>query len=392
MQRVGQARERLLAYVKRECWIGWDPFDGLNSEIFQATPLRGNRLARLAFLQACKRSPFNLRPLLRVPKQANNKGLGLFLASVVRLFHLTKEPQYREQAAEFIKQLTQGVSPGYHGACWGYNFDWQARAFFQPKGTPTVVATHFIANALLDACECFPNEECLTLARSACEFILWDLNRTYDGDTICFSYSPEDRTQVFNASLLGAQLLARVGSLTNEADLKSLALKAAAYVIARQRSEGAWAYGTLPYHQWVDNFHTGFILDCLGDIARYTGVENLNLAIEKGFHYFRNNFFLQNGAPKYYDDRVFPIDAHSSAQAILTLLRFGDYEMAKRVAAWSIENMQAPSGYFYYQKTAALTNRTPYMRWVQAWMLRALVELELAESPVSHKTVESTYG
>jgi hypothetical protein len=72
-----------------------------------------------------------------------------------------------------IDYLTETIiglkSENYSGACWGYNFDWQARAFFQPRYTPTVVATTFIANALLDAYEITNNPSLLKVARSACD-------------------------------------------------------------------------------------------------------------------------------------------------------------------------------------------------------------------------------
>ena len=33
---------------------------------------------------------------------------------------------------------------------WGYNFDWQSRNFFAPRGTPTIVPTAFAARALIE--------------------------------------------------------------------------------------------------------------------------------------------------------------------------------------------------------------------------------------------------
>ena len=43
-------------------------------------------------------------------------------------------------------------SKGYHGSCWGYNFDWQSRRLFLfPAYCPTVVATCFCASALFEA-------------------------------------------------------------------------------------------------------------------------------------------------------------------------------------------------------------------------------------------------
>ena len=86
-----------------------------------------------------------------------------------------------------------------------------------PKNTPTVVSTSFIANGFLDAYEITSEERFLKIARSACDFVINDLNRTYDENgNYCFSYSPLDSTVVYNASLLGSRLLARVYGFTRE--------------------------------------------------------------------------------------------------------------------------------------------------------------------------------
>jgi hypothetical protein len=45
-----------------------------------------------------------------------------------------------------------------------------------------------------------------------------------------------------------------------------------------------------------------------------------------------------------------------------------------------MKNMAAADGSFYYQRHRLWTNRVPYMRWGQAWMLRALAKLLLAST------------
>lgn len=379
MSSISQALERLEAFVRHEDFAGWDPFDGLNSRIFQASPLKHSRLARLLLLQVCKRSPLNLRPVLQVPKGQNNKGLGLFLAASVRLHRATGETRYEDDARRFVDLLRAGISPGFSGACWGYNFDWQARAFFQPKGEPTAVATSFVANALLDASEGFDWGGARELAYSACDFIKHDLNRTEFGGDLCFSYSPADRSCVYNASMLAAQLLSRVGALKGDQELMDLASKAVSFALKRQQPDGSWRYGDLPYHDWVDSFHTGFMLDCLQDYHAVTSDLKVKAALDRGFEFFRSRFFRQDGAPKYYADKLYPIDGHTPGQAIITLVRFGEVTLARKVAQWAIANMQASDGHFVYQITPRYTNRIPYMRWVQAWMFRALAELRLLE-------------
>ena len=77
------AAARLDAWIEREGFTGWDPHDALNSPLLKRLSF-GNRRLGIAWLQLVKRSPFNLRPGLGVPKGCNPKGMGLFLASYPR--------------------------------------------------------------------------------------------------------------------------------------------------------------------------------------------------------------------------------------------------------------------------------------------------------------------
>src|SRR5690606_23438331 len=91
-----------------------------------------------------------------------------------------------------------------------------------------------------------------------------DLNRTYDREgNFTFSYSPLDHTQVYNAGLLGAKLLSLIYKYTHEKQLLEEAKKVVSFVCKKQNNNGSWAYGTLPFHQWIDNFHTGYNLECI---------------------------------------------------------------------------------------------------------------------------------
>src|SRR5690554_1987360 len=205
----------LRAYCEAEHYKGWDPYDGLNSAIFQATPFKHWDLARLVLIQLCKRSPVNLRPLLLVPKQHNAKGIGLFLNGYCNLFRLAEQgdtrfgtrEQLRGKVDELAQLLLSLQSPGYSGACWGYGFDWQSRAFFLPRNTPTVVATSFAVDALLAAYDITKNGEYLDIAVSSARFVLDDLNRIPKSDDLfMFSYSPLDHQAVYNATLLGTKI------------------------------------------------------------------------------------------------------------------------------------------------------------------------------------------
>lgn len=363
-------------YCEKQNYRGWDPFDGLNSRIFNSTFINRSRLARLIWVQLFKRSPLNLRKIAIVNKGVNAQGLALFLSGYANIIHYDQTGEVERNIKKVIEELLNLKSRGFSGSCWGYNFAWQARAFYQPINSPTIVATSFVGNGLLDAYEVIKDEVFLDQARSACDFILNDLNKFYDKDgDFGFSYSPIDKTPVYNASFLGARLLARVYSLTGEKELYNSALSAVSYCIKGQDKDGSWSYGEKAYHSWKDNFHTGYNLECLFDVIRYCNADHFTSNFQRGMEYYLNNFFLDNGFPKYYSNKIYPADINSSAQLIVTLGRTGQLnnhlELADKVLDWTLKNLYNGQ-YFYYQQKKFYTIKIPYMRWSQAWMFYAL--------------------
>lgn len=377
-EKVADSFASLYAWCELQDYKGWDPYDGLNSKLFKSLPfVSGNRFARLLWIQLFKKSPLNLRPLTGVGKEYNPKALGLFISGFCNLYRKSENEHYLEKVRFFSKELLRMKNPAWSGSCWGYNFDWQARAFYQPRFTPTVVATTFIGSALLDAYDLTKDEELLRNARSACDFILKDLNRTYDAKgNFAFSYSPLDKSVVFNASLLGSRLLSRVYSYTKEPELSSAARKSVTYCCDHQSEDGSWSYGKQHFHQWIDNFHTGYNLECISDYMRFTGDQSFNASLSKGLNYYLKTFFTAEGIPKYYNNSVYPIDIHSAAQLVITLCKTSNYTehltLIRRVVNWTLDNMQSEKGYFYFQINKYFSSRIPYMRWAQAWMFYAL--------------------
>ncbi|WP_461399615.1 prenyltransferase/squalene oxidase repeat-containing protein [Flavitalea sp.] len=366
-------------YCHNEQFRGWDPYDGLNSKVFKATPvLPKNRLSRLMWIQFIKKMPFNLRPALGIEKDINPKGLALFISGYSKLSEIEA---FRHDSVQQIKVLASKLislrTQGYSGNCWGYNFDWESRAFFQKKYTPTIVATTFVANAFVDAYEATNERSYLEQAISSKDFILKDLKRTYnDNGNFAFSYSPFDNTSVFNASLLGARLLSRLYLYTRDDELIRTAKKAVAYCCDYQNSNGSWFYSTLPFHQWIDNFHTGFNLECISEYGKYSGDKSFQGNFDNGLAYYLNTFFDKEGRSKYYNNSLYPIDIHAPSQMVITLAKSNCFEsnreLIDKVMKWTIENMQSPKGYFFFQKTKYYTNKIPYMRWSQAWIFYAL--------------------
>jgi rhamnogalacturonyl hydrolase YesR len=363
---------KLKDYCEKENFKGWDPYDGLNSKVFRLLKLTKIRFFRLAWIQLFKRNPINLRNLFLVPKEYNPKGLGLFLTGYCNLYNIEKKEDYFQKIVFLADKLIELQSKGYSGSCWGYNFDWQSRAFFLPKQTPTVVATSFISYALLDAYDITKDEKYLNTAISSTKFIVNDLNRTPKKEGFIFSYSPYDNTRVYNASLLGSRLLARVYSYTKDENLINLAKESVTACVNTQREDGAWIYGELKIQDWVDSFHTGYNLECIYEYQKYSNDNSFEQTIQKGLDYYINNFFLEDGTPKYYDNKTYPIDIHAPAQFVVTLYRLNklneNKELINKILNWTINNMQDKEGYFYYQLKPSKSSKIPYMRWAQAWM------------------------
>jgi hypothetical protein len=219
------------------------------------------------------------------------------------------------------------------------------------------------------------------MAVSAAEYILNELYWTEGDSTACFSYPlPSLRTQVHNANFLGAAVLCRVYKLSAEKKFLEPALKVARYSVTKQHDDGSWDYGDDSTQRWVDNFHTGYNLLALRAISKYTGTLEFDSCIHRGFDFYRKHFFREDGAPKYFYNRTYPIDVHSVAQSIITLLVLRDLDegstnLAESVLEWAMTNMWDEQGYFYYQILPFFKNRISYMRWSQAWMLLALATL-----------------
>ncbi|MEP7168404.1 MAG: delta-aminolevulinic acid dehydratase [Bacteroidota bacterium] len=375
---ISEALQKLIAYIEQEDYRGYDPYDALKSPLFRLPFFKSNKIIRFGTQQLIKRFPVNLRTLLFVPKGYNPVTLGLCLQGYSNLIKIYPERKndYEKKINFLLDELVTLIPENFHGACWGYDFDWEARYSKIPSYQPTVVATGIITNALFNVYRITGNNKALELCISASKFILNDLKRTTDSEgDFCFSYSPFDKQVVFNASLKGARLLAQVYSFTKDEQLKSEARKAVAYVIKHRRNDGAWIYSTSSAGGWIDNYHTGYILDCIDEYMKLCNDLSFELSLAKGYKFYLQNFFYQNSIPKFYDKEIYPIDCTAASQSILTLTRFNDYKLAENVAGWMIQNMQHDEGYFYFRKYKNHTEKISFMRWSNAWMFLALSEL-----------------
>jgi mannose/cellobiose epimerase-like protein (N-acyl-D-glucosamine 2-epimerase family) len=336
-----------------------------------------------------KRAPFNLRPLLAVPKTQNPKGLALFLGALLKLSKCGwLDAGERDPVQAMADRIAELRSTDARYWSWGYSFPWQTRTIVVPRGTPNLVCTTFVASALLDAYEARGLAQCLEMAASAADYIHRELIWTEGQSVASLAYPlPSSRSLIHNANFLGAALLCRVARLTGRKQYVEPALRVARYSAGRQAEDGSWVYGELPKQRWIDNFHTGFNLCALQALGRDAATGEFEPHLRRGFEFYRRNFYREDGAARYFHNRTYPIDIHSVAQSIITPLALRDRhednaKLARAAFAWAMKHMWDERGFFYYRVLRFLTIKTSYMRWSQSWMLLALSTLLEASAPV----------
>ena len=379
-QTVERSLEQLEVYLVGERFRGYDPYDALSSPVFRLPVFRSSKWLRLAAQQALKRSPYNVRPLLKIPKGYNPVTLAFVLEASAYRAQVDRErvEVHRARAAQCVAELARLRSNGYSGDCWGYPFDWEARFGRLPAATPTIVATGIVTNALFVAYRLLQLENAFEMCKSAARFVLDDLPRTVADGTFCWGYFPSDTQRVLNATMKGARLCAQIYSVTGDDAFLEPAAQTAEYVARHQREDGSWPYAVGDMRQWADNFHTAYVLDAFDSYERCTGDDSFQAVKERGWRYYRERFFFEDRIPRYYPEKSFPIDATACAQSLLTFCRFGDVETASQVADWTIRNMQCADGHFAYQVRRRRLVRIPYMRWSSAYMYAGLSRLAYA--------------
>ncbi len=376
---VRRSLERVQGWVEDHQYKGYDPGDGLTSFLRPLT--FGNLFAERLLLQFVWKSPINVRPLIGVVPLESTKGRGFMASGYLHLHKAFSDTVYLEKATACLDWLDRNKEPRQPGHCWGNHFDFSTRSGRMVAHTPTIVWSGLIGQAFLEAFDQTGDTRYLRTAESICQWIL-TLPREVTPSGDCLSYTAVARNSVHNSNLLGAALLARTWRHSPDEKYREVARKAVEYSCSRQRPDGSWWYGEEEKYHWIDNFHTGYNLDSLKRYIDSTGDEAFQPNLERGYRYFRESFFEDSGCPRYYHDRTYPIDIQCAAQAIDTFCLFAEEEvealaMAEKIANWTIENLQAPSGYFYYRKLPVLTVKTPYLHWGQATMFKALSHLLL---------------
>ncbi len=378
---------KLKNYIEREEYRGYDPYDTLNS--FLPFGIFG-KWSRVIAIQLQKRNPINIRPLLGIKKEINPKAMGLFLHGYSLLYKADAKDEYLQRMKEIFEWLQTNYTKGYSGHCWGYNFVWASTQKTLKKFHPSIVVTSFVCKGIFEYYKATKDERAIDLLKSASKYVLKDLSVTETKEGICFAYTDVIKDCCYNASMLGAEVLAKLYSITGDEHLKGFAIRATDFVVAHQHDDGHWNYDididTGKEKKQID-FHQGYVIDSTYEVMKHCDPKNEKYleAISRGLEYYRKTQFTDEGKSLWRIPKEYPVEIHNQSQGIITFSRmkklFPQYfSFAKTIADFTIENMQDEKrGCFYYRLLPFYKNKIPLMRWSEAWMMLALSELIVAD-------------
>ena len=148
------------------------------------------------------------------------------------------------------------------------------------------------------------------------------------------------------------------------------------YVLRKQNKDGSWFYDDSPKGDWIDNFHTGYILVALLKAKQIMGFDYGDEEIQKGFDFHLKKQYTPDMIPRYYIQSLYPIDTHCFAQSIITFSEFNRLDLARRSLERAIELMyDSENKYFIYSIRKYYTIKTNLLRWCNAYMFYAMALL-----------------
>ncbi|MCI5225316.1 MAG: hypothetical protein D3918_01345 [Candidatus Electrothrix sp. AX2] len=375
----------VLSAAENQDYSGYSKFDALNSPFLKGLTLN-NKWLRFFFTQLVKEMPVNVRPLLHIKKSRNPKGIALFARAYFFLYQLTSDAAYLEKGEALLQWLLQHPSAGCKNLCWGYNFIWQNTIFLQDEFEPNAVVSVFVGEALMHGYRVTQKEQYLKAACSVADFIINDLPVLHDSEderAIAYVLRDVDAIVLNNQVLTGA-LLIKIWKETGDAKLQDIARRQFNYTVNRRTEYHAWYY-TYPSgksHITHDNYHTGGILDALLEYYEETGDDRYMQVYWQGLQYYQQHLFEPDGAPRWMNNKKYPFDIHGSAQGIISFAKAARHDasfiaQAKLIADWTLTHLYRPeSDDFAYRQGRYIKWNYSLMRWCNAWMTRALGELE----------------
>jgi len=297
------------------------------------------------------------------------KALGLIISGNSSLYKVNPMQEYLDENDFLIKLLVDNRNRNFQNYAWGWPFEWGKDVRY-PFNYPLAIVTSEIGHAILNYYECKLDEKLLTFSDRIAKFLLFENGYAEKEGAICFYYSSLCRRLVINVNTYVASFLLRL-SVYIDNDYGELAKRAIRFTLDKQNEDGSWYYDA-NIGKSIDNRHTGFTLCALKWSNHLLNQGNIDIAIKRGWDFYRNNMF-EGVFPKWSPDTIFPVDVKDVAQAIITSVELGDISFAEKLIDFALENFFNGKDEFYFKLFKnGNVNKTVFFRWSQSWMFRAL--------------------
>ena len=299
------------------------------------------------------------------------------------LSRLTGEEQHYRRAVHFLEVLEQTRCPGYKHHGWGYPFDWVTRTGVMAAQTALITTTPYAYEAFAAVHRIDGQRRWLDTMRSAAEHAFHEIPaRELSPDAATAGYNPLDTEGgVINASAYRAFLLMSAALQFSRDDYRVAAERNLNYVLRAQRPDGSWQYATDGVRDFVDHFHTCFVMKALAKIEALVGHAGCRAAIESGVRYYVRHLFDDMGLPKPFASAprltVYKRELYDYAECInlCALLKDRFPVLEKRLQATLtnlLDHWQKPDGSFRSRQLLFGWDNVPMHRWAQAQLFRSL--------------------
>jgi hypothetical protein len=298
------------------------------------------------------------------------------------LHEVTGQPTHLQRAIHFLHELRKSRCPGFRDYCWGYPFDWVTRSGTIKAGTPLITSTPYVYEAFALVNDLAPSDERTVVLRSivrhACTDIK-DFPTSATGSTC--SYTPYDRGGVINAAAYRAAMLTSASRTFGDKGLWTIAERNLNFVLDQQNADGSWYYAADGVRDFVDHFHTCFVIKALAKIYALTAHEGCRQALTSGVRYYLNNLFAADGMPRPFSRAprmtVYRCELYDCAECInVCLLLRGHFpecnQTLERVIGAVVKDWVKPDGSFRSRRLYCGWDNVPMHRWGQSQMFRSL--------------------
>jgi len=292
--------------------------------------------------------------------------------------------KYHRRAVHFLEVLQETRCPGYEDYGWGYPFDWETRTGTMKAGIPMITTVPYVYEAFSQVYAIDKDEKWLPIMRSIAEHAFKSYrDAEVTPDTASCAYSPGAGAPVgiINASAYRAFLLTKAGIEFSQPQYLETARRNLNFVLTSQNADGSWWYSTDGKRDFVDHFHTCFVLKALAKIDELTDCEQCSNAIDRGIGYYVRNLFDTQALPLPFSKSprltVYRRELYDYAESInLAVLLYGRFPDLDRILSTVVTDLlarwQQSDGSFRARQLLIGWDNVPMHRWAQSQMFRSL--------------------